>query len=133
MRKPRNDRYGAHGYHRWSAPNDLVRDETSLQAATHKAYGARRGHPMIRTRGRAVLGAGVVALKYLLEMAEAPVAVLPAFTEAMIERFACDLRTRLVDGPVAARKPDLQTIVERIKVDDNGIQEICTGRSRFFF
>ena len=60
--------------------------------------------------------------KRLYEMAEAPAMVVPTITDEMIERFAHDLRLKLLDGPIAMRKAYLQTIVDRIEVDDQEIR-----------
>ena len=60
--------------------------------------------------------------KRLCEMVEAPAMVVPTITEEMIERFAQDLRVKLLDGPIAMRKAYLQAIVDRIEVDDQEIR-----------
>ena len=60
--------------------------------------------------------------KKLCEMAEAPAIVIPTITDEMIERFAHDLRAKLLNGPIAMRKAHLQAIVDRIEVDDQEIR-----------
>ncbi|WP_456303676.1 hypothetical protein, partial [Acetobacter tropicalis] len=58
----------------------------------------------------------------LCAMAEAPALVVPTITDEMIERFSCDLRAKLADGPVAMRKEYLRAIVDRIEIDDGEIR-----------
>ncbi len=60
--------------------------------------------------------------KRLCDMAETPAMVVPAITDDMIERFATDLRAKLLNGPIAMRKAYLQAIVDRIEVDDQEIR-----------